>query len=157
MTALPWSEFARQAPEIAKAGLALLYQFGPGLVYLATVRPDGGPRLHPVCVNVVDGGLYTLVGPSPKRRDLHRDGRFALHSFSSPEVDDEFFLAGRALQRDSRDLVKRVRAAQHETGATTSGDEELFEYHIERSLYSRYKPRGEPDNWPPRYLKWSAA
>lgn len=151
-----WGEFAEQAPEVADAGRALLYQFGPGLAYLATVRPDGAPRIHPVCVNIVDGGLYTLVVPSPKRRDLLRDGRFALHSFSSPHVDDEFFLTGRAARHTSRDLVAAVRAAQHASGATTSETEELFEYRLERALYSRYKPRGEPDNWPPDYLRWHA-
>ena len=151
-----WNDFARQVPELADAGRALLYQFGPGLAYLATVRRDGAPRIHPVCVNIVDGGLYTLVGPSPKRQDLLRDGRFALHSFSSPTVDDEFFLAGRVVHHASADLFEKVRAAQRATGATSSDTEELFEYHLERALYSRYKPRGEPDNWPPAYLRWRA-
>ena len=153
---LRWTEFAKQAPQLAEAGRVLLYQFGPGLAYLATVRADGGPRLHPVCVNIVEGGLYTLVGPSPKRQDLLRDGRFALHSFSSPTVDDEFFLAGRVVHHESPDLAARVRTAQQATGATTSNTEKLFEYHLERALYSRYKARGEPDNWPPQYLRWRA-
>jgi hypothetical protein len=153
---LRWGDFAEQTPELAEAGRLLLYQFGPGLAYLATVRADGGPRLHPVCVNIVEGGLYTLVGLSPKRQDLLRDGRFALHSFASPTVDDEFFLAGRAVHHESRSLVAKVRAAQRATGATTSDDEELFEYHLDRALYSRYKPRGEPDNWPPHYVRWRA-
>jgi hypothetical protein len=151
-----WNEFAEQAPEIAHAGRALLYQFGPGLAYLATVRRDGAPRIHPVCVNIVDGGLYTLVVSSPKRRDLIRDGRFALHSFSSPNVDDEFFLAGRAVHHTSSDLTATVRARQQASGATTSDAEQLFEYRLERALYSRYKPRGEPHNWPPEYLRWRA-
>ena len=154
---LRWDDFARQAPDIAEAGRLLLYQFGPGLAYLATVRSDGAPRIHPVCVNVVDGGLYTLVGPSPKRLDLLRDGRFALHSFSSPAVDDEFFLAGLAIHHESPDLMARVRSAQLASGATSSETEALFEYRIDRALYSRYKPRGDPENWPPIYLKWSAA
>lgn len=149
-----WEEFAKQAPEIAEAGRVLFYQFGPGLAYLATVRRDGGPRLHPVCVNLVDGGLYTLVVPSPKRQDLLRDGRFALHSFSSPTADDEFFAAGRVVHHESPELIARVREAQHRTGATTSDTEALFEYCFQRALYSRYKPHGEPDNWPPRYFKW---
>ena len=153
---LRWSDFDKQAPELAEPGRVLLYQFGPGLAYLATVRADGGPRLHPVCVNIFEGGLYTLVGPSPKRQDLLRDGRFALHSFSSPTVDDEFFLAGRVVHHESLSLVARVRAAQQATGATTSDDEELFEYRLERALYSRYKARGEPDNWPPQYFRWRA-
>jgi hypothetical protein len=154
---LRWSEFAKQAPELAEAGRALLYQFGPGLAYLATVRRDGGPRIHPVCVNIVDGGLYTLVVPSPKRQDLLRDGRFALHSFASPTVDDEFFLAGRVVHHESPDLVEKIRAAQQASGATTSDTEKLFEYQLERALYSRYKPRGTPDNWPPEYLRWRAS
>lgn len=153
---LRWNDFATQAPEIAEAGRALLQQFGPGLAYLATIRPDGGPRIHPVCVNLVGGGLYTLVVPSPKRQDLLRDGRFALHAFASPNADDEFFLAGRAVHQRAPELVAQVRAAQHASGATTSDSEELFEYLLERALYSRYKPRGEPDNWPPRYLRWRA-
>jgi hypothetical protein len=154
---LRWSEFAKQAPELAEAGRALLYQFGPGLAYLATVRRDGGPRIHPVCVNIVDGGLYTLVVSSPKRQDLLRHGRFALHSFASPTVDDEFFLAGRVVHHESPDLVEKIRAAQQASGATTSDTEKLFEYQLERALYSRYKPRGTPDNWPPEYLRWRAS
>jgi hypothetical protein len=44
-----WSEFSRSAPEIAELGRKQLLQFGLGLAFLATVRKDGGPRLHPVC------------------------------------------------------------------------------------------------------------
>jgi hypothetical protein len=72
-------------------------------------------------------------------------------------VDDEFFLAGRVVHHESPSLVAKVRAAQQMAGATTSETEALFEYRLERALYSRYKPRGEPDNWPPHYLKWAAA
>lgn len=151
-----WSGFAAQMPALAEAGRALFYQFGPGLAYLATVREDGAPRLHRVCVNIVDGGLCTLVVPSPKRQGLLRDGRFALNSFSSPSVDDEFFLAGRSVRQQSRELVAKVRVAQQSTGATTSDTEMLFEYLLERALYSRYEPRGTRDHWPPEYLRWRA-
>lgn len=154
---VPWSQFTRSAPEISRLGEKRLFQFGPGLAFLATVRPDGGPRVHPVCVNIVDGELHLLIGPSPKRRDLFRDGRFALHSFPAPDVDDEFYLTGRAESEPDPAVARRVAAAQVALGATTSGDEVPFRLLIERALYSRYKPRGEPDNWPPEYLKWSAA
>ncbi|MDJ0867718.1 MAG: hypothetical protein QNK03_16560 [Myxococcota bacterium] len=152
-----WSDFARSAPEIARLGEQRLFQFGPGLAYLATVRADGGPRVHPVCVNLVGEDLYLLIGPSPKRGDLLRDGRVALHSFPAPDVDDEFYLAGRAEHDPAPAAVERVAAAQIAGGATTSGDELAFRVRIERALYARYKPRGEPDNWPPEYLKWPAA
>ena len=151
-----WADLERQAPEIAAAGRKLLYQFGPGLVFLATVRPDGGPRLHPVCANIVDDELCLLVIDSPKRRDLLRDGRFALHAFPPEQVDDEFYLTGRAVHRDDAALVERVVAAQHATGATTAGDEMLFSLDLERALYGRYAPRGTPDNFPPEYLRWRA-
>ena len=104
----------------------------------------------------MEDDLFLLIGPSPKRGDLLRDGRFALHSFPSPEVDDEFYLTGAVLPEHEREVIARVEVAQHAGGATSSGDEIAFRLRIERALYSRYKPRGEPDNWPPEYLKWSA-
>ena len=152
-----WSDFTRSAPEISQLGEKRLFQFGPGLAFLATVRFDGGPRVHPVCVNIVDDELYLLIAPSPKRQDLIRDGRFALHSFPAPDADDEFYLTGRAEPEPDPAIVDRVAAAQVARGATTSGDELAFRLQLERALFSRYKPRGEPDNWPPEYLKWSAA
>lgn len=151
-----WSDLAKAAPEISQLGEKRLFQFGPGLAFLATVRADGGPRVHPVCINIVDGSLHLLIVRSLKQRDLIRDGRFALHSFPAPDTDDEFYLTGRAIAITDPDLVHRIEAAQVESGATTSGDELAFRLDIERALYSRYKPRGEPDNWPPEYLKWSA-
>jgi hypothetical protein len=69
-----------------------------GLGFLATVREDGGPRLHPVCPVIAVEGLYMFVVPSPKRADLRRDGRYALHSYPPEEVDDEFFVTGRAAE-----------------------------------------------------------
>lgn len=149
-----WSELAGASQEIAQLGQSRLFQFGPGLAFLGTVRADGGPRLHPVCVNIVDGGLHLLIVRSPKREDLLRDGRFALHSFPAPDLDDEFYLSGRAEQIHDNDLLQRIEHAQLALGATTSGDELGFTLEIERALYSRYKPRGEPNNFPPEYLKW---
>ena len=43
-----WSEFAVAEPRLAAAIQALVTHYGPGLGYLATVRADGGPRVHPV-------------------------------------------------------------------------------------------------------------
>ena len=153
---LRWSEFAEQAPKLAQRGRERLFQFGPGLAFLATVRGDGGPRLHPLCVNIVDGGLFILVVNSPKRADLARDGRFALHCFPPADNDDEFYLTGQAVRIESPEAIARVEQAQRESGATTAGDEWLFELHIERALYSQYKTRGDPDYWPPVYFKWFA-
>jgi hypothetical protein len=151
-----WADLEAEAPDLAAAGRALLYQFGAGLSYLATIRPDGGPRLHPVCVNLVDGVLYTLIVDSPKRGDLLRDGRYALHSFPPEGTDDEFYLTGQARHHPDSELRSRVVQAQVESGATTSDDEELFELDIDHALHAKYKPRSEPDNFPPVYSRWRA-
>ena len=151
-----WSEFASLQPELADKGRRLLYRFGVGLGYLATVRADGGPRVHPFCPILLEPGLYGLIGNSPKQRDLLRDPRCAIHSFPSPDRDDEFYLVARATHREDAELEDRVREAMTSTGATSSGDELLFEFGVERALLAEYKERGEPDNWPPRYTRWSA-
>src|SRR3990172_4567141 len=136
-----WSEFEAENGAMAEAGRALIYQFKVGLGYLATVRPDGGPRLHPVCPTLANGGLYVFVlNRSPKCGDLLRDGRYALHSFSSPDVDDEFYVTGRAVRVDDLAVRKIVYDVYTATGAHTS-DDTLFELLLERALHSKYGPR----------------
>src|SRR6266849_5714697 len=44
-----WKEFTAAEPDLAAIGRSLLFQFKVGLAFLATVRRDGAPRLHPVC------------------------------------------------------------------------------------------------------------
>ncbi len=147
-------EFERSTPALAKRGRQILYNFGVPLGYLATVRKDGGPRVHPFCPIQSDGGLYGLIGPSPKQHDLVRDGRYAIHSFPLPDRDDEFYITGHSVARDDRSLEHAVRAAYLATGGGSDGSERLFEFMIERVLLSTYKKRGEPENWPPSYEKW---
>ena len=63
-----WKEFAAAEPDLADVGRSLLYQFKVGLAFLATVRQDGAPRLHPVCPVLSNGRLFVLITPtSPKR------------------------------------------------------------------------------------------
>lgn len=149
-----WEEFERSQPKLAGRGREILYHFGVPLGYLATVRRDGGPRVHPFCPILCDGGLYGLIGPSPKQRDLVRDGRYAIHSFPLPDRDDEFYLSGRSRLQTDAALEEAVRASYRATGGGSDGSERLFEFMIERVLLSTYKRRGEPDNWPPRYDRW---
>lgn len=148
-----WEEFARERPEMAQAGHALLYRFGPGLGFLGTVRDDGEPRVHPVCPVVAHGGLYVFIGnQSPKVNDLKSNGRLALHAFPMPEVDDEFYVAGRAQRIDDADVRQVVYQAYIATGAHTSNDT-LFELLLERALHAKCGPR---PSWPPVYTKWKA-
>ena len=84
-----WTEFTAAAPRLAERVQQLLYQFGVGLGYLGTVDTTGAPRVHPLCPIICGGELYLLVVPGPKCNDLHRDGRFALHSFPRPDDEPE--------------------------------------------------------------------
>jgi hypothetical protein len=146
-----WSGFAAEQPAMAQAGRALIYHYGTGLGYLATVRKDGGPRVHPVCPVIANDGLYVFIGNrSPKLHDLLRDGRFALHSFPMPDVDDEFYVAGRARRVDEPAVRRIVHDAYVATGAFTS-DDTMFELWLERALHAKYGPR---PSWPPTYTKW---
>ena len=148
-----WSDLEREEPQLAETGRALIYQHKVGLGYLATVRKDGGPRLHPVCPTLANGGLYLFVlNSSPKCRDLHRDGRFALHTFPCVDVYDEFYVTGKTQPIYEADVRKIVYDIYTATGAHTS-DDTLFELFPENVMHAKYGERG---SWPPKYLKWSA-
>ncbi|HWH01673.1 MAG TPA: pyridoxamine 5'-phosphate oxidase family protein [Pilimelia sp.] len=134
-----WSTFAAAAPALAAAIRSLLHQYGPGLGYLATVRADGGPRVHPVSPVVTDDGLYCFVIGSPKRRDLERDGRYALHSFPPEDSDDEAYLSGRA--RPVADRARVARLATH-LRAASGVDWRLFEFDIEVAMLARHGQTG---------------
>src|SRR5579875_373765 len=99
-TELSWAQFQIESPELAEAGRGLFYQFGVGLGFLATVRQDGGPRLHPICPLLLEGRLLAHIILSAKRDDLHRDGRYALHSFPADSNEDAFYLTGHAAIAD---------------------------------------------------------
>jgi hypothetical protein len=152
-----WNDLESAQPEIATTGRKILYQHGPGLAYLATVRADSGLRIHPFCPVVTRGGIYGLIGHSPKRADLARNPNYAIHAFPVPERDDEFMLAGTARRIHDSAEVADVLKAYLETGATSSGDEWTFEFLIERALLSLYETRdsGKP-TWPPKYLSWQS-
>ena len=68
-----WGEFPQSHPGLAEAGRALLYQFGFGLAFLAMVRRDGGPRVHPMCPLIHGGACTRLSCPRPSRGSLDVD------------------------------------------------------------------------------------
>jgi len=147
---LRWGEFEEAAPEIAAAGRELCTQHGVGLAYLGTVRADGGPRIHPMCPVFDRGGLYAFIVPSPKERDLRRDGRYAMHAFPADELDDEFMIRGVAREVGAGE-VREALAANYR--AVLPDGSSLFEFLVERALLSRYLSRGD---WPPSYSVWRA-
>jgi Pyridoxamine 5'-phosphate oxidase len=133
-----WNEFAAAAPELAQAGRSLLNQFGVGLAFLATVREDGAPRLHPVCPVLSNDHLFVLITlASPKRRDLRQDGRYALQTFPQPKPgSDEFYLAGKALLVD--DPATRAAVLQ-DAKHMADESETLFELSVDRAMHTRWE------------------
>lgn len=145
-----WADLEREAPEVAHAGWRLLTVPGVGFGYLATVRPDGGPHIHPVNPFLLAEDLAVLVVPSPKLADLRRDGRFALHSCGTADEDDEFFVAGTA--RECVDPALRAVAVAGYHGPV-GADHVLMLLEPDRALWAHYT---RPPTWPPTYARWRA-
>jgi hypothetical protein len=127
-----------------------------GLAFLATVRKDMGPRVHPICPLLTDHAMYAFVIPSPKERDLRRDGRFAMHSFPCPNNEDAFYVAGRAkLVRDEAlrdDLGGQFVAERSQFGVALPADVDvLFEFEIDRCLLTKTTGHGDPN---PHHVVW---
>ena len=134
-----WSDFAAADPSLAAAVRALFEQYGPGMAYLATVRPDGAPRIHPVSPVITDEGLFCFMVDSPKRRDLERDGRYALHSYPPEESDDEAYVTGRARPVKDQAVITRLAEALR---ASPMVDWRLFELDITTAMLRRHGPAG---------------
>jgi len=135
---LTWQAFTAIEPELAEVGRSLLFQFGVGLAFLATVRPDGGPRLHPVCPVLSSERLFVLVtASSPKRRDLLRDGRYALQTFPQPKPgSDEFYVTGAAVVIDDPAARAQIlRDARH----MADPSEAAFELTVDRVMHTRWE------------------
>jgi hypothetical protein len=92
-----WAEFAEAEPDLAEFGWERMQR---RIVYQATLRLDGGPRVHPVSPWLAEGLLcVSFRDTSPKIREVSRDPRFAMHT-SQPWEDHagaygEFMARGR--------------------------------------------------------------
>jgi hypothetical protein len=144
-----WGELEAVAPELAAKGRRLLYRTGSGEALLATVRGAEPPRIHPIAIGVVDGGLYAFILPSPKLVDLNEDGRYALHAYPDPDVPHELQLRGTVRRVDGR-LRERLAA----DWSFTVGDAAAFEFLISHAVLGERESR---DAWPPSYTAWSDA
>jgi nitroimidazol reductase NimA-like FMN-containing flavoprotein (pyridoxamine 5'-phosphate oxidase superfamily) len=157
MAVVNWGELRAERADLADAGEALFYQYGVGLAFLATVRADGGPRVHPMCPILHEGDLYGLLVPSPKRRDLLRDGRFSMHSFPVENNEDAFSVSGRArlvTNAETRTaVVVRFMEERPNLPLTQSAldDQLLFTFDIATCLLTRTQGHGDPK---PEYVVW---
>ena len=88
-----WKAFSEQAPQMAEFGRSRLQS---GVAYIGTIRPDGGPRVHP-CTPIIGEQLFLFMEPtSPKGKDLLRDPRYTLHCAveDSSGGNGEFYVRG---------------------------------------------------------------
>ena len=156
---ITWTAFERHQPALADAGRGQLYRYGIGLAFLATIRPDGGPRLHPVCPVIGRAGLHLLIKAGPKQQDLRRDGRYALHSETCPPPrhDDGFAVSGRAREvtdAETACVVRRQVLAERDGKVWPGFDEEaIFELRLERCLLMLTEADGP---WPAGPTIWKA-
>ncbi len=154
-----WQDLGTERPGLAEAGRALLYQVGVGLAFLGTVRPDSGPRLHPICPVLTDDRLFALLVPSPKRDDLQRDPRYALHSFPCDDSEDAFYLRGTARHAEGVSLRAQVvdqflaERAQLALDPDDLVDQHLFEFDVDTCLLTRTTGHGDPR---PEHIIWHA-
>lgn len=148
-SAVSWAAFSAEIPDLASAGARHLDRAN-GAALLATVRGDAAPRLHPVTVGIVDGGLFVFLLDSAKRRDLDQDGRYALHAHQDMAAPDEFSIRGRSRLIPAGELRERVAA-----GWFFDVDDSywLFELRIESAILGERSA----DEWPPRYTRWAAS
>ncbi len=161
-----WAEFEAAAPDLALEaarhwpGIVSLDRGAPGpqpvfaVAYLATVRPDGGPRLHPFCPILAEGCLFAAIPPaSPKGHDLRRDPRCVVHALPGPE-DDELCIRARAREVDGDESRAAVIAVVARSGVggmiETASQHPLFELDIEQVDIARWVHIGQPGTYPER-------
>ena len=158
-----WAEFERDAPDLAAVaamlwpGIHLLHrgerpaisQPSFDVAYLATVRRDGSPRLHPFCPVLAAGNLYAAIPKtSPKGNDLRRDPRCVIHATPGPQ-DDELCIRANAIEV-SDDEAKRAAVVAVGTASEVGGmietmsNDPLFEFDIRQVDVARWLDIGQP-------------
>jgi len=146
-----WEEFAADQPEMAKV-LRHLLGWIP-IAYIATVRRDGSPRVHPfVPIFAADRMFIAIPEWSPKRHDLRRDGRYAMHALPGKR-DDEFYMTGRASLVEDAEMRKAVvDAAKH----TVHPTDDVFELSAEYVMTAHWEKQGQPNTYAVR-KEWRPA
>ena len=94
-----WKDASQAWPHSGRERL-----LGPGVVLVATIRPDGTPRLSPVEPFIMDGTLWlSMLWQSRKATGLERDPHILVHSVTTNRdgKEGEFKLRGLACPEES--------------------------------------------------------
>jgi len=132
---MSWKVFEEDSPELARLGYEKLNR---KIAYLATLKKDGSPRLHPVRPFIGYGMLFIFTEPSsPKIQDLSRDGRYAMHCTVGGEGPlIEILVSGEAVVISN----PRVREQAESIAASPVVIDSyvLFEFQVNRVLVVEY-------------------
>jgi hypothetical protein len=146
---MAWPQFAVGNPDLAAFGAGRL---AASPAYLATIRADGSPRVHPVSPIIAPSGLYVFMEPtSPKATDIRDTARFAMHCGVPDNAGSggEFHISGYGRLID--DATTRAEAS---AAASYSPAERyiLFELQLSEARANGY---GDVDL--PGQPRWAAA
>jgi len=115
-----YDDFAREAPELA-AAVRARFEAGPTAKHhvLATLRPDGSPRVSGTEVGFRGGELFLGSMPDARKaRDLQRDPRCALHAHTGDGTmaGGDAKVAGRALEATDEATLAAFRGGEQPAG-----------------------------------------
>jgi hypothetical protein len=137
---MSWKILEEGKPELAAFGAE---RINGKVAYLATIRKDGSPRVHPMTPIIGQGHMFVFMEPtSPKGHDLRRDGRYAIHCSVSDTSGDsgEFTISGRAHLVDE----PHMRSLAVQLAPYTPAERYvLFEFEVESASSTVYQ-NGEP-------------
>jgi len=147
---MTWSQFAVANPDLASFAKQ---RFEGRIAYLATIRPDGSPRVHPVSPFTTDNHLFVYMEPtSPKVRDLRRDPRCAMHCGVEDNTGGkgEFLIRGDAIEVTDAKIREEAFQQARTIGYDAQERYVVFELRIEEALAKVYKD-GQP-----KRARWKA-
>jgi hypothetical protein len=141
-----WNCFEQEAPELATMARDLWKRYR--LMYLATVRGDGSPRVHPVVPLLADGRIFVAIAEqSPKWRDLRRDSRCLLHCLPG-DRDDEVVLRCHA-----QDAPGAREIARHVAHHQIHDDDHIIEFDLSQVEVGWWEHVGQPSTYSIR-IRW---
>ncbi|MEX0941263.1 MAG: pyridoxamine 5'-phosphate oxidase family protein [Pseudomonadales bacterium] len=148
LVAFSWCRLEKDAPDIAMFGKS---RIDGKVSYLATLKENGWPRVHPVTPVVGEGACFIFAEPeSSKVRDLRANGKYSLHCgmTDSSGSSGEFKITGVAnVVADAS-----VRAAVESVcNFRPSAKYVLFELKLGEATATTYRG-GRPDR-----KRWTAA
>jgi nitroimidazol reductase NimA-like FMN-containing flavoprotein (pyridoxamine 5'-phosphate oxidase superfamily) len=136
---MSWHSFESEAPEMARFAEE---RMNNKVAYLATLRKDGGPRLHPFTPIIGEGHFFIFMEPtSPKGHDLRRDPRYAIHCAVTDNTGEsgEVIITGRARFLDDPEMrALATRICWYKPAERYI----LFEFDVESAATTEYEKDG---------------